>query len=63
VGRTSICYYHQGDDGMEEVGKAPTWTRRRWRWCSIEADIEEEWAHSVDLMAVGEVVSEPPVWT
>jgi hypothetical protein len=59
VGRTSICYCHQGDDDMEEVGKAPAWTRHRWRWRGVEVGMEEERTRGVDPAAVGEA----PVWT
>jgi hypothetical protein len=48
---------------VEEVGKASTWTRRRWRQHGIKTGAEEERMHGVDSVAVREVVVETSAWT
>jgi hypothetical protein len=45
------------------VGEALAWIRRRWRWRSVEVDMEEERARNVNSTTVKEAVDEVPTWT
>jgi hypothetical protein len=68
VGRISTAL----EVGMEKARRGPgggrgggrwgtVWTWRRWRWHGVEADAEEERAHSVNPTAVGEAIGKDPI--